>query len=91
MALCRPYLDAELRIVRPKIVLLVGTMAIDTFLGQSRLEEVIGTYVEKEGILFLPLPHPSGVSRWLNDTEHQKLHEEALAILAVWRRDLRLG
>jgi uracil-DNA glycosylase family 4 len=90
-ALCRPYLDAELRIVRPKIVLLVGTMAIDTFLGKSRLEDVIGTYVEKDGILFLPLPHPSGVSRWLNDTEHKKLHEEALGILAGWRSDLRLG
>src|SRR5579859_1425874 len=43
MALCRPYLDAELRIVRPKVVLLVGTMAIDTFMGKSRLEDVIGT------------------------------------------------
>jgi len=85
MALCRPYLNAELRIVHPKVVLLVGTMAIDTFMGKSRLEEVIGTYVEKDGTLFLPLPHPSGVSRWLNDPAHKKLHQEALAILANWR------
>src|SRR3989440_9577918 len=60
MALCRPYLDAELRIVRPKVVLLVGSMAIDTFLGKSKLECVIGTYIEKDNTLFLPLPHPSG-------------------------------
>src|SRR5215470_5817715 len=85
MALCRPYLDAELRIVRPKVVLLVGTMAIDTFMGKSRLEDVIGTYTEKDGTLFLPLPHPSGVSRWLNDPAHQELHQQALAILANWR------
>lgn len=88
MALCRPYLDAELRIVRPRIVLLVGTMAIETFMGKCRLEDVIGTYREKDGMLFLPLPHPSGVSRWLNDAEHKRLHEQALGILGGWRCDL---
>ncbi len=35
LALCRPYLEAELRIIQPKVVLLVGTMAIETFLFQS--------------------------------------------------------
>jgi uracil-DNA glycosylase family 4 len=84
IALCRPYLDAELRIVRPKVVLLVGTMAIDTFMGKSKLEDIIGTYMEKDGMLFLPLPHPSGVSRWLNDPVHKELHMQALAILGGW-------
>ena len=86
MTLCRPYLNAELRIVRPKVVLLVGSMAIDTFMGKSRLEDVIGTYQEKDGTLFLPLPHPSGVSRWLNEPDHKELHQQALAILDNWRR-----
>jgi uracil-DNA glycosylase family 4 len=85
IVLCRPYLDAELRIVRPKVVLLVGTMAIDTFIGKGRLDDIVGTYTEKDGMLFLPLPHPSGVSRWLNDPAHKRLHQEALAILADWR------
>jgi len=60
-------------------------MAIETFFGKVKLEEVIGTYLEHEGMLFLPLPHPSGVSRWLNDPEHLKLHQRALEILAAWR------
>lgn len=85
LALCRPYLDAELEIVRPMVVLLIGTMAIEAFLGKCKLEQVIGTYREHEGILYLPLPHPSGVSRWLNDFEHRKLHQQALNILADWR------
>lgn len=71
--------------MQPRIVLLVGTMAIEAFLGKARLENVIGTYHERDGMLFLPLPHPSGISRWLNDPEHQKLHRQALAILADWR------
>ena len=85
IALCKPFLDAELQLLQPRVVLLVGTMAIETFFGKVKLEEVIGTYQEREGMLFLPLPHPSGVSRWLNDPEHLKLHQQALEILEQWR------
>ena len=33
----------------------------------------------------LPLPHPSGVSRWLNDATHQALVARAMAWLGAWR------
>jgi hypothetical protein len=46
---------------------------------------VIGTFQERDGMLLLPLPHPSGVSRWLNEPAHQQLHQKALEILAGWR------
>lgn len=85
MALCRPYLDAELRLLRPRVVLLVGSMAIETFCGKTRLEEIIGTFHEREGMLLLPLPHPSGVSRWLLAPDHQALLHKALDLLAQWR------
>jgi len=85
VALCRPFLDAELRLLQPRVVLLVGTMAIETFFGKVKLEDVIGTFEERDGMMFLPLPHPSGVSRWLNEPEHLKLHQRALNILAEWR------
>ena len=71
--------------MQPKVILLVGAMAIETFLGKVKLEDVIGTSQERDGILLLPLPHPSGVSRWLLDPEHQQLLQQALAILAEWR------
>lgn len=85
LALCRPYLDAELRLLRPRIVLLVGGMAIETFCGKQRLEQVVGTAQERAGTLFLPLPHPSGVSRWLLAPEHKILLQRALTLLADWR------
>ncbi len=90
VALCQPYLEAEFRLVRPKVVLLVGTMAIEAFFGKIRLEEAISTYRERDGMLLLPLPHPSGVSRWLNDPAHQQLHRQALTLLAEWRVTYRL-
>src|SRR5256885_14951744 len=85
VALCRPYLEEEIRILQPKVVLLVGTMAIEAFFGKVRLEEVIGTYEERDRMRLLPLPHPSGVSRWLNDPAHQKLLQQALGLLSSWR------
>ena len=85
VALCRPFLDAELQLLQPRVVLLVGTMAIETFFGKVKLEDVIGTFEERNGMMFLPLPHPSGVSRWLNEPEHLKQHQKALDILAEWR------
>jgi uracil-DNA glycosylase len=90
LALCRPFLEEELRLLRPQVVLLVGAMAIEAFLGKVRLEDVIGTYTEQDGMLLLPLPHPSGVSRWLLDPAHQALLRKALEILAGWREKYML-
>jgi uracil-DNA glycosylase len=60
-------------------------MAIEAFFGKVRLEDIIGTFKERDEMLLLPLPHPSGVSRWLNDAEHMELLRKALEILAEWR------
>jgi uracil-DNA glycosylase family 4 len=85
MALCRPWLDAELDLIDPAVVLLVGGLAIRTFAGPGPLERWIGTWLERDGRLWLPLPHPSGVSRWLNAAAHQRLLEAALGHLSDWR------
>src|SRR5438552_5335551 len=85
VALCRPFLEAELQLLQPKVVLLVGTMAIEAFFGKVQLEQIIGTFEERNGMLLLPLPHPSGVSRWLNDPAHQRLHQQALEQLSALR------
>src|SRR2546423_811642 len=72
------------------VVLLVGTMAIEAFFGKARLQDVIGTYQVRNDMFLLPLPHPSGVSRWLNDPAHQQLLQAALAILSQWRDQFTL-
>ncbi|PWT74242.1 MAG: uracil-DNA glycosylase [Chloroflexi bacterium] len=84
-ALCRPFLFRELELLRPSAILLVGSMAIDAFLGPQRLGDVIGRQYLCNGVRLLPLPHPSGVSRWLNSGEHQQQLAAAIDILASWR------
>jgi uracil-DNA glycosylase len=88
LALCRPFLLRELDLIRPRIILLLGGMAIAAFLGPARLADVIGTGTERDGVRLLPLPHPSGISRWLNPPAHQALLARALTLLSSWREDL---
>ena len=87
LALCRPYLLRELDLVRPQVILPVGGMAIAAFLGPRHLEDAIGESFARNGVLLIPLPHPSGVSRWLNDAAHQRLLARALERLGEWRLD----
>jgi hypothetical protein len=38
----------------------------------------------------LPLSHPSGVSRWLNQPENRERHAKALALLRRMQEERRL-
>jgi uracil-DNA glycosylase len=81
-ALCRPWLDELIAVLRPRVILLVGLLAIRTFLGPvTSLTDVVGTTTKRDGVLYIPLPHPSGVSRWLNEPAHVAAVEKAMNIL----------
>src|SRR5512132_3451306 len=81
IALCAPWLEAELAVVRPRVVLLVGTLAIERLWGKVPLSDVVGkSRVDGERVL-IPLPHPSGASRWLNEPGHRALLHRALRIV----------
>jgi uracil-DNA glycosylase len=81
IALCAPWLDQELALLRPQVVLLLGGLAIDRFWGTAKLplEDVVGRSRVRDGVTYIALPHPSGASRWLNDAEHRDLLRKALA------------
>ncbi len=82
LALCAPWLDEELQLLRPHVLLLIGQLAIERFWGRAPLEEVIGrTRRERDGRVLIPFPHPSGASRWLNDPGHARLLQRAIAQL----------
>src|SRR6266568_1638028 len=88
IALCRHFLDREFDLLQPKVVLLVGKMAIDAFLGKRPLTDTVGRVFPSDGRVFVPLPHASGVSRWLNTPANKALLERALAELSRLRVDL---
>ena len=79
--LCAPFLSRELELVDPALIIPVGRIAISRFLGKVRLDEAIGHIYERNGKLFLPLPHPSGANLWLNRPENLALLDHAIASL----------
>ena len=87
IANCATWLDREIALVRPRIVLLVGQLAIERFIGKVPLGDVVGTMKRDGERVLIPLPHPSGASRWLNQADNRALLERALRIL---RREHRL-
>jgi uracil-DNA glycosylase len=88
--LCRPFLDHELALVRPEVIVLVGGLAIGTFLGDNRLEDIVGRVVVRDDVRYVPLPHPSGASLWLNALHNQTRVHKALKALEQLKHDLQL-
>jgi uracil-DNA glycosylase len=81
LELCRFWLDWELRLVRPRLIVPVGGLAIRRVLGLTGLADCIGSRFELGDAVAVPLPHPSGASGWLNSSENRKRLEEALELL----------
>ena len=80
--LCRPYLDEEVALIDPELIIPVGRLAIGLFFSSKLpLEEVIGTQKQVDGRWIVPLPHPSGASRWHQDAAHRLCIQQAVALL----------
>jgi uracil-DNA glycosylase len=85
--LCAPFLERELALVQPKVVIPVGGVAVRRFLGPARLAEVVGRAVtDDEDRLIVALPHPSGASLWLNRPENQERVARALTCIRRLRQ-----
>lgn len=84
-ALCRPWLDGVVSLLEPEIILLLGLLAIRTMLGPvPSLASVVGEGRVVDGVRYLPLPHPSGVSRWHNDPPNVAAVGRAMVQLRTW-------
>jgi uracil-DNA glycosylase family 4 len=97
VALCAPWLDSVLALLAPRLIIPIGSLALERFLPGRRLDEVIGSAytsggstcsgIPREDPVLLPLPHPSGQSRWLNDPARVALLDRAilrLGSLIIW-------
>ncbi|MHB1611725.1 MAG: uracil-DNA glycosylase [Sulfobacillus sp.] len=64
LAACRPHLAAQLSILSPRIMVLLGSTAIQSFLGpQARVTRVHGQWTEHQGIWLMPTYHPAALLR----------------------------
>lgn len=83
---CSRWMQAEVELIRPELILPVGRLAIEQFVEFAKLTDVIGkqlpiTY-DGHPCEVIPLPHPSGASPWHRVAPGKGLLEEALQLIA---------
>ncbi len=92
---CSPWLDAELDLIRPALIIPVGRLAIDRFLGGQPLDRLVGrvhhSRVRGRRATLIPLPHPSGASSWVNLPTNRVLLDRALDHLRTAFAELGVG
>jgi uracil-DNA glycosylase len=93
--LCEFWRDWELELLRPKLIVTVGGLALRRLLGLPTLTECIGRRYDFDGTPVVPLPHPSGASSWPNLPANREKLDAALALvrseLRRFQRPPRIG
>jgi uracil-DNA glycosylase len=91
-SLCRPYLDEEIALIDPALVIPVGRLAIGLFFPAGfALEEIIGAQTQANGRWVVPLPHPSGASRWHQIPANRQRIQQAVALIGRHIREIQDG
>ena len=82
---CSRWLEKEIDILRPALVIPIGKLAIEQFIASDKLTEIIG---KKQNVTYrghrfdlVPLPHPSGASPWHRMEPGKTLLAEALKLI----------
>ena len=83
---CSSWMDDEIKILKPRLIIPVGRLAIAQFIDCEKLESVIArrfrvTRAQRRFDL-IPLPHPSGASPWHKISPGKELLERALRLIA---------
>lgn len=88
--LCASWLEAEIALLRPAIIVTLGRLAAEALIPATKrlpLAEIVGHAWSADlgygDVTIIPLPHPSGVSRWRNDPANAALVDRALDRLAA--------
>lgn len=83
---CSAWLNKELELLQPKLIIPVGKLAIAQYLTVNKLVDVIGKKFQltmnEVPVEMIPLPHPSGASTWHRMSPGKELLAQALELLA---------
>lgn len=86
IAVCAQWLNKEIELLQPKLIIPVGKLAIAQYLTVNKLVDVIGKKfaltMNGVDVEMIPLPHPSGASTWHRMLPGKELLAQALDLLA---------
>ncbi|MEC7926160.1 MAG: uracil-DNA glycosylase [Actinomycetota bacterium] len=84
---CMPWLNEQVNLLSPKIIILAGSTAVQSFLGiKEPISKIRGQWIEKNNIKYMPIFHPSyllrnpskdrGKPKWLTWQDLKKVKKE---------------
>ncbi len=59
LAACNPYLEKQLQIINPKVIVTLGRFSMARFIPQAKISEIHGQPVKMKGMLIVPFYHPA--------------------------------
>ena len=88
---CMPWLNEQINLLKPKIIILAGSTAVQSFLGiDEPISKIRGQWIEKDNIKYMPIFHPSyllrnpsknkGKPKWLTWQDLKKVKKELISI-----------
>lgn len=63
IAACAKYLDAQLELIKPKVVVTLGRFSMARYFPNARISQIHGQPRQEDGVAYLPLHHPAAVLR----------------------------
>lgn len=60
---CRPYIDEEIDLLKPQLIISLGAPALKSLMGKSKITELHGQLVAYRGVPLIPTFHPAAALR----------------------------
>ena len=81
---CMDYLRNQVILVKPKIIVLLGRIALQNILGKEyKITSSRGNWIEKKGILYMPTWHPAALLR--DETKKIEFLTDLKNVSKKWR------
>lgn len=84
MAYCLPYLQAQIAVVQPKVIVALGATAMEGLLGVDptrKISKVRGTWFEYENRPLMPTFHPSYILQYASEAVKRQVWEDLLQVM----------
>jgi DNA polymerase len=82
MSVCAPYLQKQIELIKPRVLVALGSVALTGLLGSHKgITSLRGKWHEYRGIPLMPTFHPAYLLRNQALTEKRKVWEDMLKVM----------
>ncbi len=77
--LCRPFIEKEIELIQPKLIVLMGKVAVDNILPEYKKQNIgmiRGQVIRKNGIVYFPMLHPAAILHAQRDPDLEQQYKE---------------